>query len=299
MFTGMLFIFLPLFMGFFIKVRQAHWLDKINNVTSYIIFVILFLMGISIANLDNLGDNLLTIIKIAATFFAFLALFNLVALYLLDKKWAVATQFGTRSLPLLTMLKESIKLIGVVFLGGAVGYLFSYDFSWVNTASELTLMLLLLLIGIQLSNSGMSLKQIFINKQGMAIALSVTLSSWVAGLIGAMVLNMPWNYGLALSSGFGWYSLSGILIGDHLGPIYGGASFILELSREIAALMLIPVLIQRLPLTAIGYAGATAMDFTLPVIQTTGGVKCVPIAIVSGFLLSLAVPVFILLFVSL
>ncbi|WP_246745158.1 LysO family transporter, partial [Vibrio cholerae] len=44
---------------------------------------------------------------------------------------------------------------------------------------------------------------------------------------------------------------------------------------------------------------ATAMDFTLPVIQTTGGVKCVPVAIVSGFILSLLVPVLILFFVSL
>ncbi|MGF1794293.1 LysO family transporter, partial [Photobacterium profundum] len=47
----------------------------------------------------------------------------------------------------------------------------------------------------------------------------------------------------------------------------------------------------RYPSTAIGYAGATAMDFTLPVIQNCGGIKCVPIAIVSGFILSLLVPV--------
>ncbi|MGB1322041.1 MAG: LysO family transporter, partial [Vibrio gallaecicus] len=49
----------------------------------------------------------------------------------------------------------------------------------------------------------------------------------------------------------------------------------------------------------IGYAGATAMDFTLPVIQTTGGVRCVPVAIVSGFILSILVPVLMLFFVSL
>ncbi|MCV5901071.1 LysO family transporter, partial [Escherichia coli] len=42
-----------------------------------------------------------------------------------------------------------------------------------------------------------------------------------------------------------------------------------------------------------------AMDFTLPVIQTTGGVRCVPVAIVSGFILSLLVPVMMLFFVSL
>ncbi len=50
---------------------------------------------------------------------------------------------------------------------------------------------------------------------------------------------------------------------------------------------------------AIGYGGATSMDFTLPVIQQHGGVACVPIAVVSGFILSLLSPPLILFFLSL
>lgn len=88
-------------------------------------------------------------------------------------------------------------------------------------------------------------------------------------------------------------------MGDALGPVYGGASFLLELARELVAIVLIPLLISRYPLTAIGYGGATSMDFTLPIIQTTGGVKCVPIAIVSGFILSLLVPILMMFFVAL
>lgn len=102
--------------------------------------------------------------------------------------------------------------------------------------------------------------------------------------------------GLAMGSGFGWYSLTGILISDSFGPMYGSASLIIELLRELLALIFIPVLIKSRPCTAIGFAGATAMDFTLPIIQTTGGIRCVPVAIVSGFLLSLLVPVCILAF---
>jgi uncharacterized membrane protein YbjE (DUF340 family) len=88
-------------------------------------------------------------------------------------------------------------------------------------------------------------------------------------------------------------------MGDAFGPVYGGASFMIELLRELISLVLIPMFISRKPCTSIGYAGATAMDFTLPVIQTTGGVRCVPVAIVSGFILSLLVPVLMLFFVSL
>ena len=133
----------------------------------------------------------------------------------------------------------------------------------------------------------------------MLIALVIiTITSWYGGSLTAYILDIPVTNALAMSSGFGWYS-SRNFNGDAYGPIYGGASFMLELLRELVALVAIPMLIRRYPCTSIGYAGATAMDFTLPVIQSTGGVKCVPIAIVSGFILSLLVPVLMLFFVSL
>lgn len=133
----------------------------------------------------------------------------------------------------------------------------------------------------------------------MIIASVIIVSSWIGGIISAMILEIPVYRGLAMASGFGWYSLAGILMGDAFGPVYGGASFMIELLRELIALVMIPMLIRSKPCTSIGYAGATAMDFTLPVIQTTGGVRCVPIAIVSGFILSLLVPILMLFFVSL
>lgn len=137
------------------------------------------------------------------------------------------------------------------------------------------------------------------NKKGVLIALAIIGTSLPAGMLAAWILDLPMNQGLAMASGFGWYSLAGILIGDHLGPVMGGVAFLNELLRELVALTLIPIIIHRYPNTAVGYAGATALDFTLPVIKTCGGIRCVPIAIVSGFILSLLVPIFILFFLSL
>ncbi len=174
-----------------------------------------------------------------------------------------------------------------------------FSLDWVDTASEWILFVLLFFIGIQLRNSGLTLRQILLNKQGMVIALVIISTSMIGGLIAGKILDIPTYQALAMASGFGWYSLAGILMGDAFGPIFGGASFMIELLRELLALVVIPLLIRSRPCTAIGYAGATAMDFTLPVIQTTGGVRCVPIAIVSGFILSLLVPVLMLFFVSL
>lgn len=299
MFSGMIFIFAPLVVGYLFSISNIKILDQINVYTARLVYVILFLMGLSLAALDNLGSNLQTILKYTSVFFVLMAICNLLALPLVDKLLPLKTEQSKKKLPLSSMAMESVKLILVVGSGLVIGVLVSLDLSWVEGASEWILFFLLFLIGVQLRNSGLTLKQILLNKHGMIIAVVIIVTSWVGGLLAAVWLEIPLTRGLAMASGFGWYSLSGILMGDAFGPVYGGASFMIELLRELVALIMIPMLIQRRPCTAIGYAGATAMDFTLPVIQTSGGVRCVPIAIVSGFILSLLVPVFMLFFVSL
>lgn len=299
MFSGMLYIFLPLVIGYLIPIKNEKILHQVNTQTSRLVLVILGLMGLSLAGLDNLSQNLSQILIYTATFFLSISACNLAVLPLIDRFMPLKSQGKKNKLPLSSMALESVKLIVVVGLGLGIGLAFTMDLSWVDTASEVILLLLLFLIGIQLRNSGMTLKQILLNKHGMAIAALVLVSSLPGGLIAAFILDIPFNHGLAMASGFGWYSLAGILMGDALGPVYGGAAFLNELLRELIALVLIPVAINRAPSTSIGYAGATAMDFTLPVIQSTGGIHCVPVAIVSGFILSLSVPFLMLFFVSL
>ena len=299
MFSGMLFIFAPLVVGYLIPISQASLLARINAATSNLIYVILALMGLSLAALDNLSTNLQSILLYAGTFFVCLSTCNLLALPLIDKLLPLKTDAQHKALPLSSMAMESVKLVLVVGGGLLAGLILPIGLEWVDTASEWILFLLLFFIGIQLRNSGLTLRQILLNKQGMAIASLVIMTCMLGGVIAGFLLDIPLYQALAMSSGFGWYSLAVILMGDAFGPVFGGASFLIELMRELVALVAIPLLIRSYPCTSIGYAGATAMDFTLPVIQTTGGVRCVPIAIVSGFILSLLVPVMMLFFVSL
>ena len=107
----------------------------------------------------------------------------------------------------------------------------------------------------------------------------------------ALILGLPVKTALAMASGFGWYSLSGILLTESYGPVIGSAAFFNDLARELLAIMLIPGLVRRSRSTALGLCGATSMDFTLPVLQRTGGLEMVPAAIVHGFVLSLLVPI--------
>ncbi|WP_277206745.1 lysine exporter LysO family protein [Vibrio misgurnus] len=299
MLSGMMFILAPLLVGYLVTLHNPLHQHRLSRATSHLVYVILFLMGLSLAGLDNLQANLQTIVKYSAVFFVILGTCNLLALPVIDHYLPLRTDTNHTKLSLSSMMLESAKLILVVGAGLVIGILLNQNLAWVESASSWILFLLLFFIGIQLRNSGLSLKQILLNKHGMIIAVVIVATSWLGGVLAAWLLDMPLYQALAMASGFGWYSLAGILVGDAFGPVLGGASFMIELLRELVALVLIPMLIRRVPCTAIGYAGATAMDFTLPVIQTTGGVKCVPVAIVSGFILSLLVPILILFFVSL
>lgn len=299
MLSGMLFVFLPLLVGYLVKIGKPVWIDRINKATSHLVLVILGLMGLGLANLDNIGQNLSQIVVITATFFICIGGGNIAALPILDRIWPTPAEDNQTKLPLTKMMGESAKLILVVALGLVIGLFVPLETALIDKASEAILVVLLLLIGAQLRNSGISLKQILLNPKGISLALLIVGTSLPGGLLAAWLLDLPFTHGLAMASGFGWYSLTGILISEGLGPVMGGAAFLNELLRELASLIIIPLLISRYPLTSIGYAGATAMDFTLPIIQSTGGIRCVPIAIVSGFILSLLVPVLILFFISL
>ena len=292
MFSGLLIILLPLVIGYLIPLHRPSALKLIARLLSWIVYVILFFMGISLAFLDNLASNLLAILHYAAVSVVIILLCNIAALMWLEQKMPWQNHHRQEKLPSrLAMALESLQLCGVVFIGFMIGLSGISFLQHATDASEYTLIFLLFLIGIQLRNNGMTLRQIVLNRRGMIVAVVVMVSSLLGGIINAFILDLPLKTGLAMASGFGWYSLSGILLTESYGPVIGSAAFFNDLARELLAIMLIPGLVRRSRSTALGLCGATSMDFTLPVLQRSGGVEIVPAAIVHGFILSLLVPI--------
>ncbi|EOI5776533.1 lysine exporter LysO family protein [Cronobacter malonaticus] len=291
MFSGLLIILVPLILGYLIPLRKAGALRLINQLLSWLVYIILFFMGISLAFLDNLSANLLAILHYSAVSITVIMLCNIAALLWLERAIPWRHQHRQEKLPSrLAMALESLKLCGVVVLGFLLGLTGLAFLKHATEASEYSLIFLLFLIGIQLRNNGMTLKQIVLNRRGMMVAVVVLCSSLIAGVVNALLLDLPLRAGLAMASGFGWYSLSGILMTESFGPVIGSAAFFNDLGRELIAIMLIPGLMRRSRSTALGICGATSMDFTLPVLQRSGGLELVPAAIVHGFILSLLVP---------
>ena len=297
MYSGLIIILLPLVAGWLLPLRQPAFLRLVNRLLGWMVYIILFFMGISLAFLDNLSRNLLSVFHIALVCALAILLCNLLALRLLEKKRPWQHQHKQQALPSrLRMALDSLTLCGVVVVGFLAGLTPLSFLRHASTASEYALIFLLFLVGVQLRGSGMTLRQILLNRRGMLVSVVLLLSALLGGAIAAALLGLPLKTGLALASGFGWYSLSGILMTEAFGPVIGSAAFFNDLLRELTAIMLIPALIARHRSSALGLCGATAMDFTLPVLQRAGGNEIVPAAIVHGFVMSLLAPLLIAFF---
>lgn len=198
----------------------------------------------------------------------------------------------------LTHFKGPGLLLGIVILGFAIGTI-APELEGINygAVTGWVLNALLFMIGVQFAQSGLSLRSAFLRPDTLIVPLATVAGSLAGGLVVAVLFDLSAGKGLALSAGFGWYSLSGVLISDMGDAMLGSAAFLANMLREALALVLIPVLaVTRRPYTAVGVGGATAMDVTLPLVEQCIGPDAVPVSFTSGALLSLLVPVLVPLF---
>jgi len=301
MLTGALLILAPLFLGFAIPLANRRVMTLIHYTVEALVYFILALLGLGLGQMDGLAAQLGNMAMQVTVLVVVLFVANMLGLWLFHRWQPMRIERGDgEGRPgYRRLFLAGLKPLLAVMAGLVAGYFLLPTLPMAEQVATWALMLLLFLIGLQLRNAGLSLHKLLMNRQGLGMALSVMASSLVAGVLLIPALGLPWHDVLALASGFGWYSLSGIVIGDALGPAWGGVAFLNDVLREIIALAIIPLLIAARPAMAIGYGGATAMDFTLPVIRSSGGLACVPVAIASGFLLSFLSPVLMGVFLSL
>ena len=104
---------------------------------------------------------------------------------------------------------------------------------------------------------------------------------------------------LAVGAGFGYYSLSSIFISRLHSESLGLIALLSNILREISTLLLTPVLVKYFgKLAGIASGGATSMDTTLPVISKFSGKEYAIIAVFSGVVLTILVPVLVTLILT-
>ena len=299
MLESLLIILVPMLIGYAFKIKNIKILQQFGKITMLLLYMILFIMGVSLGQLDNLAQQLPQIGVYALTFIVFIQGLTFLGLFIYDKLSPQPLVKTTEKMPSRwRIVSDSLKLCLVVIVGFFIGL---WGKGWVNLpfgSSTYVLVVLIFCVGIQLRNNGISIRSVFFNQRGMITGAIFVLMSLLGGIIGAQVLNVPIVQGLAVSSGLGWYSLSSVTLNNAWGPIWGSIAFFNDLSRELMSLFIVPLFMQHYRSTAIGYTGATAIDCTLPIIQKAGGAEVLPLAFSFGFITNIAPPILLVFFTS-
>lgn len=187
-------------------------------------------------------------------------------------------------------LRECVVAVAMVGLGCGFHLANKALFDGVSLPTSSTFLLaLIVLVGIDLAETKLGSQ--WFTWRNLSIPVLVVAGSILAGLIASLMTGETLRTSLALTSGYGWFSLSSVLVGDELGQTYGTMALMIDLARELLAIVILYALGSSHPHAGIGSAGATALDSTLPIIKQACSPEAVPTAMVSGLILTVLAPI--------
>lgn len=190
---------------------------------------------------------------------------------------------------------DSLKILLFFSAGAILGYFDKIpDFLLNESVSNALLYIIIFLVGIGIgANKEIS---VFLKNFDIKIALipiCVVIGSAIGGALGSLlVLDVSVAEGIAVAFGFGYYSLSSVLIADIRGETLGATALVANISRETLTLIFAPVFVKIFgKLSPIASGGATTMDTTLPIIKKYSGNEYTVIAFINGAILTALVPI--------
>lgn len=199
-------------------------------------------------------------------------------------------------------MKGSIIILSFFTLGLIVGR-FTPVNEWLNTAyySSLSLYLLMFLVGISIGSDTRSLQAL--KSMNLKILL-IPIATIVGTAIGVWFISIfVTKYSLkelmAVGAGYGYYSLSSIIIKNNHSDALGVVALLSNVIREIVTLLLAPLMAVYFgKIAPICSAGATSMDTTLPIISRSSGKEYGIPSLIHGIILTILVPFIVTLILS-
>ncbi|MFO7875640.1 MAG: lysine exporter LysO family protein [Desulfovermiculus sp.] len=192
-------------------------------------------------------------------------------------------------------MKGSLLLLAAFGVGILAGWGKVFPPNLLQAGYEMyVLFALLTCVGIGIGADKRAVQSLLrINVPGLLLPAAVVVGSLLgAGTVAVLLGIAHIREGLAVGAGFGYYSLSSILITQLHGEELGVIALLSNVFREVITLALAPVMYKYWGrLAPIASGGATSMDTTLPVIHRLVGTRLSLLAVVNGIVLSLLVPV--------
>ena len=274
-----------------------------------LVWLLLFFMGVNTGGIEGITTQfgtiglsalVLTLLGVAGTVVFSLAVSSIVTPSVGHEGIAIAKR-KERSLlrRLYDIVKEPLVLVGIVVLGLTLR-LSTPLFDWFQSSLVTYLLYtLLFFVGMGMVHKQISFKGVLADKSLFLLPFYTIAGTYLGALLAPLLTDYTIREAWGMLSGFGWYSLSGILISDLGFPILGSISFLANLLRESFSFFLIPFfgrLGKRYYYPAVCTARATSMDVTLVLLSSHFGTRTMLGSIYHGVIMSLAAPILIPLF---
>lgn len=287
---------------------RMGWLDPAQNI---LVLLLIFAMGLRVGSNEEAVRNIGSYGIYALAFTAVVLLFSMLSVSLIRRLLGydrygekhgkgAAPKRSEDSYAVSGTGSNTLKMVGLVSVGIALSYWLVRSGrveaetlgSGAGTFITVGLCALLVMIGLSLGLEGKIASDIRSAGQvAFILPLAVAVGTFAGSALCSLFLPLSLRECFAIGSGFGWYSLSSGIILDAGYVAAGTISFMHNVMRELFSVILIPIVAAKCGwLEALGLPGSTAMDVCLPVAARATNARIGICSFVTGFLLSLAVP---------
>jgi len=199
-------------------------------------------------------------------------------------------------------MKGSLVILCFFSAGLMLGYYHALpDFLVETDYSSYALYFLMLLVGIGI---GADTRAFHVLKSYNLKIFLVPLTTIVGTALGVSLIyliipGLSFKEVQAVGSGYGYYSLSSILITETYSKSLGVVALLSNVMREVITLLFAPIIAFYFgKIAPICSGGATSMDTTLPIITKASGKEYAIISLFHGIVLTILVPIIVSLILS-
>ncbi len=272
-----------------------------------VVYFLLFLLGVNTGSSEKLVNDFLSI-GFEAIIISSGAIFgSLFFAYLWEKTMCSGNNLKSRGdfgevngISITGSLNVTLFFIA----GILIGFFFKNRFVFLLNGQLITCTLfsLLFFVGVSIGSDRPVLRNIKKMKAKTILFPLITISGTLAGSVvfSLFFKRLTFFDAMAVGSGFGYYSLSSVIIAELKGNRLATIGLIANIIREIFTILFAPLIYSifgRFALISSG--GATSMDTTLPVVLRFSGKESAIISVYHGIVLTILVPILVSFFLQL
>ncbi|KUO50038.1 MAG: hypothetical protein APF76_06130 [Desulfitibacter sp. BRH_c19] len=185
------------------------------------------------------------------------------------------------------------RVLITLFIGGILGKVFTINLETLDLTITLSLYILCFGVGTDIGNDENLINSLkSLSWKCILVPFGVLFGSSLGAFLAGLVVNIDAKSAIAIGAACGFYSVAGGVLANLAGSEMGTVAFLANFFREIGSFIIIPILATKVsPVSASTPGGATAMDTTLPLIFKTLGTKVALIAMISGVVLTILIPI--------